>query len=300
MSGTPHANGGLLTRDLDLPDFRDYALDVAEPGDSAGRVDPQARRDDARHLPAQPGPVPAVLPRRDQQQPARRRLRGLRPGVRRAGHRRRRRPLARRPRHGGAVGAQLPRLARGLHPDRPARLVRHLRGVRDGERLTDDPARQVAAGGRRPDLAGEGAEPEHPAHLDCLAQRPQRVQPPGPRPDPERHHPTRQRRPGLPAPGRQLPAVGRRPLLPLAFVRQRRRHRQAAAAPVALDRRRHRPLRTRCRRLGVGRDRRRHGGPRHRPGLRRRRGHHGDRGSRLRSCENGCRSCAPAWSTSWT
>ena len=32
MSATPHANGGLLTRDLDLPDFRDYALDVAEPG----------------------------------------------------------------------------------------------------------------------------------------------------------------------------------------------------------------------------------------------------------------------------
>ena len=42
-------------------------------------------------------------------------------------------------------------------------------------------------------------------------------------------------------------------------------------------RRRHRPLRPRCGRLGVGRDRRRHRGPRHRPGLRRRRGHDGDR-----------------------
>jgi xylulose-5-phosphate/fructose-6-phosphate phosphoketolase len=31
MSATPHANGGLLTVDLDLPDFRDYALDVPEP-----------------------------------------------------------------------------------------------------------------------------------------------------------------------------------------------------------------------------------------------------------------------------
>ncbi|HKG51048.1 MAG TPA: phosphoketolase family protein [Actinomycetales bacterium] len=29
MSATPHANGGQLTRDLDLPDFRDYAVDVA-------------------------------------------------------------------------------------------------------------------------------------------------------------------------------------------------------------------------------------------------------------------------------
>jgi xylulose-5-phosphate/fructose-6-phosphate phosphoketolase len=32
MSATPHANGGLLTRDLDLPDFRKYALEVGEPG----------------------------------------------------------------------------------------------------------------------------------------------------------------------------------------------------------------------------------------------------------------------------
>ena len=33
MSATPHANGGLLTRDLDLPDFRDYAVDVPKPAD---------------------------------------------------------------------------------------------------------------------------------------------------------------------------------------------------------------------------------------------------------------------------
>jgi len=31
MSATPHANGGLLTRDLDLPDFRGYAVDVPRP-----------------------------------------------------------------------------------------------------------------------------------------------------------------------------------------------------------------------------------------------------------------------------
>jgi xylulose-5-phosphate/fructose-6-phosphate phosphoketolase len=31
MSATPHANGGLLLRDLDLPDFRDYAVDVPAP-----------------------------------------------------------------------------------------------------------------------------------------------------------------------------------------------------------------------------------------------------------------------------
>ncbi|MEU8660781.1 phosphoketolase family protein [Actinoplanes philippinensis] len=33
MSATPHANGGLLTSDLDLPDFRDYAVDVKRPAE---------------------------------------------------------------------------------------------------------------------------------------------------------------------------------------------------------------------------------------------------------------------------
>jgi len=32
MSANPHANGGLLLRDLSLPDFRDYAVEVAKPG----------------------------------------------------------------------------------------------------------------------------------------------------------------------------------------------------------------------------------------------------------------------------
>jgi xylulose-5-phosphate/fructose-6-phosphate phosphoketolase len=32
MSANPHANGGLLLRDLSLPDFRDYAVDVPRPG----------------------------------------------------------------------------------------------------------------------------------------------------------------------------------------------------------------------------------------------------------------------------
>ncbi|MGO8960487.1 MAG: phosphoketolase [Streptosporangiaceae bacterium] len=32
LGATPHANGGLLLRDLDLPDFRDYAVPVSSPG----------------------------------------------------------------------------------------------------------------------------------------------------------------------------------------------------------------------------------------------------------------------------
>jgi xylulose-5-phosphate/fructose-6-phosphate phosphoketolase len=34
MSASPHANGGLLLRDLNLPDFRDYAVAVSRPGAS--------------------------------------------------------------------------------------------------------------------------------------------------------------------------------------------------------------------------------------------------------------------------
>jgi xylulose-5-phosphate/fructose-6-phosphate phosphoketolase len=32
MSANPHANGGLLLKDLELPDFREYAVDVPQPG----------------------------------------------------------------------------------------------------------------------------------------------------------------------------------------------------------------------------------------------------------------------------
>ena len=32
MSANPHANGGALSRDLRLPDFRDYAVEVPAPG----------------------------------------------------------------------------------------------------------------------------------------------------------------------------------------------------------------------------------------------------------------------------
>ncbi len=38
MGANPHANGGLLKRELKLPDFKDYALDVASPGGSTGEA----------------------------------------------------------------------------------------------------------------------------------------------------------------------------------------------------------------------------------------------------------------------
>ncbi|HET9635231.1 MAG TPA: phosphoketolase family protein [Gemmatimonadaceae bacterium] len=38
MGSNPHANGGLLLRQLDLPDFRDYAIDVKAPGRTTGEA----------------------------------------------------------------------------------------------------------------------------------------------------------------------------------------------------------------------------------------------------------------------
>jgi xylulose-5-phosphate/fructose-6-phosphate phosphoketolase len=38
MGANPHANGGLLTRGLELPDFRDYAVDVTERGSVVGEA----------------------------------------------------------------------------------------------------------------------------------------------------------------------------------------------------------------------------------------------------------------------
>jgi xylulose-5-phosphate/fructose-6-phosphate phosphoketolase len=55
MSANPHANGGLLLHDLELPDFRDYAVDVPEPGavnGEATRVQGRFIRDVIRDNPA--------------------------------------------------------------------------------------------------------------------------------------------------------------------------------------------------------------------------------------------------------
>ena len=82
MSANPHANGGGCCADLVLPDFRDYAVEVAAPGTTfseatrvlgalpAGRRSPPTA-DDFRSL----------RPRRDRLEPARRGLRGDEQGL---------------------------------------------------------------------------------------------------------------------------------------------------------------------------------------------------------------------------
>jgi xylulose-5-phosphate/fructose-6-phosphate phosphoketolase len=55
MGMNPHSNGGLLLRDLDLPDFRDYAVAVARPGEAEAestRILGQFLRDVMRRNPS--------------------------------------------------------------------------------------------------------------------------------------------------------------------------------------------------------------------------------------------------------
>ncbi len=49
MGANPHANGGMLLRDLRMPDFRDYAVNVPQPGA------PVSATRSAGHLPARCG-----------------------------------------------------------------------------------------------------------------------------------------------------------------------------------------------------------------------------------------------------
>ena len=66
MSANPHANGGLLLRDLDLPDFRDYAVAgraarARDPAEATRVLGTLPARRDRRATPT----LPAVRTRRD-------------------------------------------------------------------------------------------------------------------------------------------------------------------------------------------------------------------------------------------
>ena len=141
-------------------------------------------------------------------------------------------------------------------------------------------------------LARAGRLAERAADLDLLAQRPQRLQPPGPGPDRHDDLDARQRGARLPAARRQLPAVGRRPLLPQPRLRQPDRDRQAAPAAVP---RRSEEARAHCAAGAsiwdwAGTDGER--GARCGPRLRRRRADDGDAGGGGAVCASTFRTCA--------
>ena len=81
MSANPHANGGVLLRDLDLPDFRDYAV----AGRRAGTTSSEATRVLGGFLrdviARNRRELPPLRPGRDGVEPPRRRVRGHEPRV---------------------------------------------------------------------------------------------------------------------------------------------------------------------------------------------------------------------------
>ena len=81
MSANPHANGGLLLRDLRLPDFRDYAVEVTAPGAATAestRVMGEFLRD-VMKLNMETAELPPLQPRREQLEPLAGRARGHQP-----------------------------------------------------------------------------------------------------------------------------------------------------------------------------------------------------------------------------
>src|SRR5581483_4292887 len=108
-------------------------------------------------------------------------------------------------------------------------------------------------------LEGQGRVPEPAHHLDRLAAGPQRVHPPGPGVPRRGGQQERRGHPRLPAAGRQLPAVRRRPLPAQRRVHQRDRLGQAEPPAVPDRGRGDRPLHQGALDLGQGE---------HRPGHR--------------------------------
>ena len=164
MSDNPHANGGLLLRDLKMPDFRDYAVEVPSPGATTAestRVMGKFLRD-VMKLNLDEQELPPVQPGREQLEPLAGRARGDQPLLHGRDLPGGRQAQPRRPRDGGAQRAPVPGLAGGLPADRPARLLLVLRGVHPHHRLDVQPARQVA----------EGVQPHPLAAADRLAQLP--------------------------------------------------------------------------------------------------------------------------------
>ena len=252
MSATPYANGGVLLRELALPDFRDYAVEVPEPGTTtseATRVlgaflrDVIARNPDNFRL---FGPDETASNRLGDVFDVTDRgwLAETKPD--------RRGPRARRSSDGSPLRAPLPGLARGLPAHRPARPLQLLRGVHPHHRLDVQPAREVAEGDPPDPVAAPHRLAQLPPQLARLAPGPQRLLAPGSR----LHRPRREQEggdhPRLPAAGCEHAALRCRPLPAEPQLRQRHRRGQAACPELPLDGRRDHPLHPRARGRGTG------------------------------------------------
>ena len=183
MSANPHANGGVLLRELRLPDFRDYAVAVPSPGAAtaeATRVMGTYLRDVMKLNLASRNfrlfsPDESNSNRwQDVLEVTNRAWVAETVSLRRPSR-------SRRPGDGDAERAPVPGLARRLSADRPARLLLLLRGLHSHHRLDVQPARQVAEGLQRHRVAPADRLAELPAVEPRLAAGPQRLQPSGSR-----------------------------------------------------------------------------------------------------------------------
>ena len=175
MSANPHANGGVLRRELKLPDFRDYAVEVPHPGKvlyentrPLGEFLRDMMRDNMTNF-------PRLRSRRDRLQPPAVDLRSQQEdlaGRHAAGGCRWRRAGARRARDGDAFGAHADGLAGRLPALRPPRLLPYLRGLRARGGLDVQPARQMAGHLQEPRaVARVGGLGEHSAVVDRAGGR---------------------------------------------------------------------------------------------------------------------------------
>ena len=158
MSDNPHANGGLLLRDLKMPDFRDYAVKVPSPATTTAEAAREMGKF-LRDVMKQNLAANFRLFSPDENNSNRwQDVLEVTTACYMAENPRRTTSSPRRPRDGGAQRAPVPGLAGGLPADRPARLLLVLRGVHPHHRLDVQPARQVAedrattsrGGGRSP------------------------------------------------------------------------------------------------------------------------------------------------------
>ena len=194
-----------------------------------------------------------------------------------------------RPRDGSAQRAHVPGLARRLSADRPSRILLLLRSVHSHRRLDVQPAREVAEDPQSHSVAPADRVAELPADLARLASGSQRLQPPGSR----LHRSRRQQEGGdrarLSAAGCEHAAVGRRSLPAQPQLRERDRRRQAARAAVAGDGCGDQALQRRRRHLGLGEQRSRTRAGRG-DGVRRRRADARNAGGRRHAARARCRS----------
>ena len=293
MGANPHANGGLLLRDLRLPDFREYAVAVPAPGATTVGGDPGARRLAARRDAGQPVRTSGCSARTrpnptgstDVYEVTGKQLRG----------RRSCRSTSTWPRDGRVMEILSEHTCQGwlegyLLTGRHGLFSCYEAFIHIVDSMFNQHAKWLKVT-RGIALAAPGRLAELPAHLARLAAGPQRLLPPGPRLHRPRGEQEGRGHPGLPAAGREHAAVGGRPLPAQPGLRQRDRGGQAAAARTGWTWTTRSSTAPAAPGSGSGRRNDAPGAARRGAGLRRRRADPGGAGRRRRSSASTCPSC---------